>query len=82
MKDNSKPLDSESHYNLKKSSTQNEKMKNMQTEVGFSPIRLKRNNVIMAYNLNQIHTNPQIMVSAGGAYHTNLKSDSKKQLGF
>jgi hypothetical protein len=61
IKDDSKPLDSESIYSLKKSATINEKMKkNNHTDAGFSPIRMKRNNVLMAYNVNQIvTTNPQ-----------------------
>jgi hypothetical protein len=57
VKDDSKPLDSESIYSLKKSATINEKVKSHNTDVGFSPIRMKRNNVLMAYNVNQIVTN-------------------------
>lgn len=77
-KTNNSPLESETFYPLKKSGTQNEKKKNM--DAGFSPIRMKRNNVIMAYNIQT--TNP-VYGSLGPPINTELRNNSsKKQLGF
>ena len=77
--DKASPLESETFFPLKKSGTQNEKKKNM--DVHYSPIRVKRNNVLMAYNIQT--TNPQFLASVGPNNYTELRNNSsKKQLGF
>ena len=41
----------EGYYPLKKSGTQHEKQDSMDKTLGISPIRNKKQNVIMAYNI-------------------------------
>jgi len=74
-KNSPSPLESETFFPLKKSGTQNEKKKNL--DVGFSPIRMKRNNVLMAYNIQT--TNPQFLASVGPNNHTELRNNSSKK---
>jgi hypothetical protein len=75
VKDDPSPLEPETFYPLKKSGTQNEKKKIHDT--GFSPIRMKRNNVLMAYNIQT--TNPQFLASVGPNNHTELRNNTSKK---
>ena len=77
IKESQEPLD-ENFYPLKKSGTQNEKKIH---DVGFSPIRMQRHNVVAAYN---IQTSNQQFLAMGPNESSLIKTNnsSKKHLGF